>query len=507
MILTIDGNLKPYYAQTLCMTFFPGVKFPEGETDAPGVPRAHFTVREEDSGAVSTATLTVDGVSETRTVRCDMTLGVDAVRARQIAAGRAFFEAAVALTGFRPAWGVLSGVRPAKIASELLRGGLTSDAAARFISDCYLADPIKASLAVSVAEAEARLISPSLSGMCSVYIAIPFCPTRCAYCSFVSYTSKRLLSLIPAYLQALKKNIHTVFETIRRLGLNVATVYIGGGTPTVLTAEELRFLLSAVSEETDVSALMEFTLEAGRPDTITPEKFRIAKEYGVTRVSVNPQTLNDAILASVGRQHTAAQFFAAFDMATAAGISRINVDLIAGLPGESAESFGSTVDQIVALRPSNITVHTFTVKKAAEIRFQETSVYDREGIVAAASVAYSQKAVMGAGYSPYYMYRQKNTVGNLENVGYALPGSEGLYNIYMMEEVHSIFAAGASGVTKFVSPMNPDGSCRIDRIFEAKYPYEYLKAYEGPAALEKAVAYENAARAFYDAYFPKDSAK
>ncbi|MBQ8748089.1 MAG: coproporphyrinogen dehydrogenase HemZ [Clostridia bacterium] len=501
MILKIDGNLKPYYAQTLCMIFFPGVKFPEGEMPGAGVPEARFTVREDETGADASATLILDEKNETRASRCDIGDGIDAVRARQIAAGCAFYEAASALIGIRPPWGVLTGVRPAKIASEMFRCGYSSDAAAAWISEHYLTDPVKAHLAASVAEAEHRLITPDLVRKCSVYIAIPFCPTRCAYCSFVSYTSKKLLSLIPDYLIALRENIRTVFNTVRRRGLTVSTVYIGGGTPTVLTEDQLRFLLETVAGETDVSALSEFTLEAGRPDTITEEKLRIAKEFGVTRISVNPQTLNDAILASVGRQHTAAQFFAAYDAARAVGIRHINVDLIAGLPGESTESFVSTVDRITALRPDNITVHTFTVKKSAEIRQENESVYDREGLTAGASVAYSQKAVTEAGYLPYYMYRQKNTVGNLENVGYALPGAEGLYNIYMMEEVHSIFAAGASAVTKFVSPPFEDGSCRIDRIFESKYPYEYLKDYEGEAGATRAARFDAAAESFYKTYF------
>lgn len=501
MILRIDGDLKPYYAQTLCMIFFPGVKFPEGEMPGAGVPEADFSVREDETGATAKASLRLDGKYEIRESRCDTGDGIDLARARQIAAGCAFFEAASALIGIRPPWGVLTGVRPAKIASEMFRYGYTPEQAAEWITAHYLTEPRKASLAASVAAAEQRLITPDLVKKCSVYIAIPFCPTRCAYCSFVSYTSKKLLSLIPAYLIALKENIHTVFETIRRRGLTVSTVYIGGGTPTVLEADQLRFLLETVAEETDVSALTEFTLEAGRPDTITAEKLRIAKEYGVTRISVNPQTLNDEILASVGRCHTSEQFFAAYDAARALGIRHINVDLIAGLPGESTDSFVSTVDRILSLRPDNITVHTFTVKKSAEIRQENASVYDREGINAAASVAYSQNAVTEAGYLPYYMYRQKNTVGNLENVGYALPGTEGLYNIYMMEEVHSIFAAGASAVTKFVSPSAADGSCRIDRIFESKYPYEYLKDYEGEAGAQRAARYDAAAKEFYCTYF------
>ncbi len=501
MILRIDGNLKPYYAQTLCMIFFPGTKFPEGEVPGEGVPVADFTVREDGTGASATAVLRLDGKVEERTCCCDIGDGIDAARARQIAAGQAFFEAASALLGIRPPWGVLTGVRPAKIASEMLRLGYTQEESSVWISKTYLTAPVKASLAASVAEAERRLITPDLVRKCSVYIAIPFCPTRCAYCSFVSYTSNKLLSLIPEYLLALRENIRTVFAAVRRLDLTVSTVYIGGGTPTVLTADQLRFLLETVTECTDTSALAEFTLEAGRPDTITEEKLRVAKQYGVTRISVNPQTLNDEILACVGRAHTAAQFFAAYDAARAVGIRHINVDLIAGLPGESAESFASTVDRIVDLRPDNITVHTFTVKKSAEIRQTSDCVYDREGLAAAASVQFSQNAVCAAGYQPYYMYRQKNTVGNLENVGYALSGAEGLYNIYMMEEVHSIFAAGASAVTKFVSPPKADGGCRIDRIFESKYPYEYLKDYEGEAGRERARRFEAAAQAFYETYF------
>ena len=497
MILRIDGDLKPYYAQTLCMIFFPGVKFPENEVPSPDVPAAHFHVVCEDNVAKARVCVSLGDKTETREGLCAAEAEIDLAKARQIAAGAAFYEAASALTGYRPPWGILTGVRPAKIASELIRYGYTPDAAAKRISEKYLTTPRKASLAVTVSRAEDRLIRPELRRTCSVYIGIPFCPSRCSYCSFVSYTSPKLLSLIPDYLTALRTNIHTVFETIRELGLKLSTVYIGGGTPTVLNESQLQFLLDAVTQETDVSRLEEFTLEAGRPDTITKEKLLIAKNMGVSRISVNTQTLNDDILVSIGRHHTAVQFLRAYDMAKEAGIPHINVDLIAGLTGESAKSFSSSVDRIIDLSPDNITVHTFSVKKAAEIRQENASVYDAEGIAAAQAVDYAQAALSDAGYSPYYMYRQKNTVGNLENVGFARPGTEGLYNIYMMEEVHSIFAAGASAVSKFVSPMEEDGNCRIERIFEAKYPYEYLEAYSDGAAQEKMQAYRDFARSFY----------
>lgn len=501
MILRIDGDLKPYYAQTLCMIFFPGVKFPEDELPAPNVPKAYFGVTCDGNLAKAQVRVSLGDKTETRVGECAAEAEIDLAKARQIAAGAAFYEAASALTGYRPPWGILTGVRPAKIASELIRFGYTPEEAAERIRQKYLTTPRKASLAVTVSQAEDRLIRPDLRRMCSVYIGIPFCPSRCSYCSFVSYTSPKLLSLIPDYLIALRTNIHTVFETIRELGLDVSTVYIGGGTPTVLNEGQLQFLLDAVNQETDVTQLEEFTLEAGRPDTITKEKLLIAKGLGVSRISVNTQTLNDDVLASIGRHHTADQFLRAYEMAKNARIPHINVDLIAGLTGESVESFSSSVNRIIDLSPDNITVHTFSVKKAAEIRQENASVYDAEGLAAAHAVECAQTALTASGYAPYYMYRQKNTVGNLENVGYARPGTEGLYNIYMMEEVHSIFAAGASAVTKFVSPMDKDGSCRIERIFEAKYPYEYLEAYSEESAREKIQSYRDFARAFYKENF------
>lgn len=501
MILRIDGALKPYYAQTLCMTFFPGVKFPQDEVPTFGTPIADFTVRDTETSASASVTLEFDGKKESAEAVCRLADCVDRTRARQLAAGQAFYQAASRLMEFSPPWGIMTGVRPAKIASELFRNHKTPEEAAHWICEKYLTTQGKAKLAVSVAEAEGKLIRPELTRRCSVYIAIPFCPSRCSYCSFVSYTSPKLLSLIPEYLHALRQNIHTVFSAIRRLQIPVSTIYIGGGTPTVLTAEQLGFLLESIAGETDVSSLEEFTLEAGRPDTITLEKMQMASAWGVNRVSVNTQTLNEDVLRAIGRNHTAEQFFAAYEIARKAGIPNINVDLIAGLPGESAGSFTDSLRQIVPLRPENITVHTFSVKKAAEIRWDIRGVYDGKGLAAAESVENARCILLENGYSPYYMYRQKNTIGNLENVGYALSGKEGLYNVYMMEEVHSIFAAGASAVTKFVSPMDADGNNRIERIFEAKYPYEYLKDYEESGASIRAEQYMAAVESFYRQHF------
>ena len=285
--------------------------------------------------------------------------------------------------------------------------------------------------------------------------------------------------MIDEYLDAMLEEIDETFEVINKAGLKVNTVYIGGGTPTTLDPVQLRRLLTKINDKVDVSSLLEFTLEAGRPDTITREKFEVAKELGVTRVSVNPQTLNDEILKEIGRKHNSADFFEAYRIAKEVGIRDINVDLIAGLPGDDFKSFSETLDGIIQLEPTNITVHTFCVKKASDVLRNNSSIYSLTGGDAAKSVSYSQLNTKFAGYKPYYMYRQKNTVGNLENVGFSIEGHEGIYNVLMMEEVQTIFAVGAGAVSKLVDYQGQKSSqTRIKRIFNPKYPYEYLKMAE-----------------------------
>ena len=479
MILKIESTIKPYYVQTLAMIFFPGAKFPEGEVETDETVVA--TVQSYEQGGGVYAKVVLREGRESAEGEAFVADSGNIEKTTKLAVGAAFMKAGEAFTGFTPPWGTLTGVRPAKVATELLERGLSAEDAAARMSLEYLTNPVKAKLAVDVALAEAKLITPERRRECSVYVGIPFCPTKCAYCSFVSYTSPGLLKLIPDYLRALAVDIDGIFRVIRELDMRVTSVYIGGGTPTVLDAEGLRFLLDQITPH--VSDLAEFTLEAGRPDTITAEKLRIAAEHGVDRVSVNTQTLNDEILKKIGRAHSSDMFFDAYKAARESGIKNINVDLIAGLPYDTTESFIRTMDGVIDLDPENITVHTFSVKRASE--FKNEGRFDRQGYVAAESVDYSQLALTRAGYLPYYMYRQKNTVGNLENVGYAKPGCEGLYNIYMMEEIHSIFAAGASSVTKLVSLPEADGSVRIERLFQPKYPYEYLSMHEGEAAEDK----------------------
>ena len=285
--------------------------------------------------------------------------------------------------------------------------------------------------------------------------------------------------MIDEYLDALLCEIDEKCDVIDALRLKVNTVYIGGGTPTTLNAEQLHKLLGKINERVNVSSLLEFTLEAGRPDTITAEKLAVAKKWGVTRISVNPQTLNDDILREIGRNHTRDDFFKAYNIAKESGIKDINVDLIAGLPGDDFKSFSETLDGIIQLEPTNITVHTFCVKKASDVLRNNSSIYSLSGGDAAKSISYSQLNTKFAGYKPYYMYRQKNTVGNLENVGFSIDGHEGIYNVLMMEEVQTIFAVGAGAVSKLVDYKGSKArDTRIKRLFNPKYPYEYLKMAE-----------------------------
>ncbi|MGN1345806.1 MAG: coproporphyrinogen dehydrogenase HemZ [Eubacteriales bacterium] len=497
MIVKINGNVKPYYVQTLAMIFFPGAKFPENEERTAETLVLTLAMEETADGVGSSVTISCGERSVSACAFTAWTEERDHVR--KLSAGEAVLKAGASFTGYTPPWGILTGVRPAKVATELLENGFSADKAAGVIAKEYFVTEKKACLAATVAQTEAQIVDEEARRACSVYVGIPFCPTRCAYCSFVSYTSPNLLKLIPEYLTALARDIDHLFAIIREIGLKVATVYIGGGTPTILTPDQLAFLLSRIREH--VPVVREFTVEAGRPDTIDAERLRTLVQYGVDRISVNPQSLSDDVLRGIGRAHSTEQFYRAYETARESGIPNINVDLIAGLPHDTVDSFRHTVDEILALDPENITVHTFSVKRSAEIRSE--GVFDRSGEIAAASVDYSQTVLPDAGYLPYYMYRQKNTVGNLENVGYAKPGHEGLYNIYMMEEVHSIFAAGASAMSKFVSLPSADmeGGVRIERVAEPKYPYEYLRDHAGETGQHRRDLLRSSALAFFGKNF------
>lgn len=477
MKLTVSGDINVFYVQTLCMIFFPGERFVENQEITAETPIMDVFVKNYETYSYAKATLTYGEKTCTAEKTVDFDPAITKLRSAKISAGNVVLEVGSEMLGYRPAWGMLTGVRPSKVAMEMLLNGNSKTKVKKILANDYFVIPKKAALATDIAIREQRIVGEPDIRDCSIYVSIPFCPSRCAYCSFVSYTTKKLLSLIPEYLEKLCRELSGIFDTVRDLGLNLKTVYIGGGTPTILNDEQLERLLSLIDSKTDVSRLEEFTLEAGRPDTITREKLAIARSHGVNRVSVNPQSLNEYVLKSIGRSHTCENFYEAYDLAKASGIECINTDLIVGLPGDNFKYFSSTFDKILSLDPENITVHTFCIKKAADILHNNQNIYSIRGGDSAKCVDYSQLKAAAAGYVPYYMYRQKNTVGNLENVGFAKEGKEGLYNIYMMEEVHSILAAGAGAVTKLVEyhPANVT-STKIARYFNHKYPYEYLES-------------------------------
>ena len=474
MILHINGDINRYYVQTLCMIFFPGSTFPDDEQPADDVPELTVSVNKTETG-YSVNTFVKLG---TNTAECEKeaTLRPDLTdeRCKKIAVGASVAGALGKLLEYRPTWGVLTGVRPTKVATEMLATGMSKTRVKRQLMSDYLLYAKKANLATEVALHEQKIIGTPSSADCSIYISIPFCPTRCQYCSFVCYTSDKLLSLIPEYIDRLVSDLKDLFAAIDRNGLNVKTVYIGGGTPSILEPDQLRKLLNVLADGIAGRNIEEFTCESGRPDTITKEKLQVIKEYGVGRISVNPQTLCEEVLQGIGRSHTVEDFYRSYNIAREVGIEAINTDLIAGLPGDTFSRFSASMEGIMALEPENITVHTFCVKRSAAWR--QSNVYSLRGGDAGKCVDYAQIKSRENGYVPYYMYRQKNTVGNFENVGFSKPGYEGRYNIYMMEEVHSILSAGAGAVTKLVNLGVPElKKPVIKRIFNPKYPYEYLQ--------------------------------
>ena len=372
--------------------------------------------------------------------------------------------------GAKP-WGILTGIRPAKIAVKALREGKSPEAVVEyFVKECG-ANLSKANLALEVALTEAPIIDKMYPDGVSLYIGIPFCPSRCLYCSFVTNGTERARRLMPEYIEALKKEIRYVSEIVKQNGDRIETVYIGGGTPTTLTPELLEDMLKCLYEYNDLSCVKEFTVEAGRPDTITEEKLRILKDYGVGRISINPQTMNDETLKVIGRKHSVADIIEAFYLARRCGFDDINMDLIAGLPGEDFEMFRHSLKEVEKLSPEDTTVHTLSIKRSSILNEYRDSYRMTDGEEVSRMVDHAREYMKSRGKIPYYMYRQKNQLGNLENVAYCKKGHESLYNIYIMEELQTIISMGAGGVTKTVDRETD----RIERIFNVKEAKDYIE--------------------------------
>lgn len=384
------------------------------------------------------------------------------------------------VTGITPPWGILTGVRPVRLCRQWESQGLTREQISERFTREYLVKPHKLALTLETTDTQRHILNGARPDGYSLYISIPFCPTRCLYCSFVSHAVDKAAKLIPDYIACLCRELEATAGLARNLGLSLETVYIGGGTPTSLSAAQLEQILGAVATHFDLSALREYTVEAGRPDTVTPEKLAVLRKFGVGRVSINPQTMDDTILKAIGRGHTAAQVERSMALVRGHDFSAVNMDLIAGLPGEGEDSFDKTLNGVLSMKPENITLHTLTVKRSSGLRLREDafsgSPLDLDGLLQTA-----QRRLGVEGYRPYYLYRQKGTLQNLENTGFSLPGGEGIYNVYSMEEMHTILAVGAGGVTKLCFQGN------IRRVYNYKYPYEYIKRFQELLARKSSV--------------------
>lgn len=383
------------------------------------------------------------------------------------------FDCFKTITGYSSPWGILTGVRPAKLIGKLLKSDGEEKAKEYFLNELLVSEK-KTELCLECHKKEEKAIAESTPDSYSLYISVPFCPSRCNYCSFVSHSVEQAKKLIPQYVDLLIEEVNHTAKLAKKCGLKLMTVYVGGGTPTVLEASQLTRIFNAVKENFDLSHLVEYTVEAGRPDTVTREKLIAIKQGGATRISINPQTMNDDVLRSIGRRHTVRDTVDAFKLARECGFDNINMDLIAGLSGDTAESFRNSVDRCLELDPENITVHSLSMKRASNLTGSGYAFGDNRGTDAEQMVDYAYTKLRENGIRPYYMYRQSKTVGNLENVGYCKPGFEGLYNVYIMDETHTILACGASGVTKLREPNGPN----IERVFNFKYPYEYISQFE-----------------------------
>lgn len=376
-------------------------------------------------------------------------------------------------TGLTQPWGILTGVRPVKLLRRLAEESNEEQAVKKFLNDFFVSNE-KTALSRETEHNERKILELSKPESFSLYVGIPFCPSRCSYCSFVMASIERAEKLIEPYTKLLCEEIKQTAEIASKLGLRLETVYFGGGTPTTLSAEQLDMVLKTVNKSFDMSTCREFTVEAGRPDTIDIAKLFALKENKVDRISINPQTTNDEVLKTIGRKHTAQQFFDAFELARKCGFDNINTDLIAGLPTDTPESFKNSLDSIVRLNAECITVHTLCMKRASRLTTEGVTLDLQQARDAREMLAYTQNILGQNEYIPYYMYRQSRMVGNLENVGWSKKGFESLYNVYVMDETHTILACGSGGVTK-LKRNNPD---YLERIFNFKYPYEYIDRFD-----------------------------
>ena len=392
----------------------------------------------------------------------------ETVRLRRRILQQSLYFAALPHLDKTPAWGALAGVRPTKLSTKVLLETGDKKAADHLLRDVYFVTPERRRLALDCSSSTVNAIKQAEDTDISLYVGIPFCPTRCSYCSFVSRTVGKHTERIEPYLQALYQEIACTGKLLASSGRKIRTIYIGGGTPTTLTASQMAQLLDTISETFDLSRCMEFTVEGGRPDTLTAEKLQTIRTHGADRMSINPQSMVDSVLRACGRPHTGNDILRRYEEAEAAGFSAINMDLIAGLPTDTLDGFCRSLEQVAALNPANITVHTLALKKGADLFEKQVALPDFQEV--SQMVDYAENLLRRLGYKPYYLYRQKYMSGSFENVGWSRDGLDCLYNIYMMEELHTILSLGGGGMNKVNLP---DGS--LQRFHNPKFPEQYIE--------------------------------
>ncbi len=473
MILRIYNHSFHYEAENLCRVFFPYEKINVVKTSAGESDIEVVTLLNKTGTKIS---LYAEIKTPDKFYDCSKDIGldefdedVDTFSERLLMV--ALYCVLVNATGYKPKWGVLTGVRPSKLMTKLI-DEMGDEKAKDFFTGNLLVTVDKTDLAYSVAKKEEQIIALSDEKSFSLYISIPFCPTRCNYCSFVSHSVEQAKKLIPGYVDLLCRELEYTAEIANRIGLRLESVYWGGGTPTTLEADQIAKICAVISKSFDLSFLREYTVEAGRPDTVTTEKLMALKMAGVGRISINPQTFNDSVLRAIGRRHNSAQTIKAFEMARDTGFDNINMDLIAGLTGDTFPSFCNTLDTAISLNPENITLHTLALKRSSGIVTGKIDV--ESGELADKMLRRASRQFKENGYEPYYMYRQSRSLGNLENVGWCKLGYECLYNVFMMEECHTVLAVGAGAVIK----LKEFGVNNIERIFNFKYPYEYITRFD-----------------------------
>lgn len=460
MDIKITGHEFFYDITSMSMLFFPGEKtnYVKRSTASTHI---ISSLRIKDNKYVSKTRIKYNSVwyssIRTREIDCDVKNLVK----------QTFYIACSKATGITSPWGILTGIRPLSV---YMRHLSDSSDIKSIMKNEYFVSTSKISILDKVYENEYKYFNANSHDV-SVYISIPFCPSKCTYCSFISISATGKNSLLDEYLLNLYKEIALKANLIKKYGLKIKSIYVGGGTPGILNNEQIETLFRVINTEFDISKVTEISFELGRPETVTNEKLCILRNYGVNRICINTQTTNDNVLASVNRKHSYKDYSDAISAVNKIGFNAVNTDIIAGLPGESYASFCKTVDDVISTGINNITVHTLAIKRAADLSDNESN-YDPLKFSVTRMLEYAYDKIEQAGYTPYYIYRQKNCVSNGENIGFCKNGSECKYNVYMMEDVHSILSCGAGASSKII-----DGT-KVSRVINVKYPMEYNSVFE-----------------------------